>query len=39
MVCIICEVMEFNLVLFISIYRDGFIEEVIGNVYYIDEVK
>ncbi|WP_367386939.1 YolD-like family protein [Bacillus vallismortis] len=35
----ICEAMEFNSVLFISIYRDGFIEEVTGHVHYIDEVK
>lgn len=35
----ICEAMEFNSALVISIYRDGFIEEVTGNVHYIDEVK
>ncbi|MCY9190167.1 YolD-like family protein [Bacillus mojavensis] len=35
----ICEAMEFNSVLVISIYRDGFIEEVTGHVHYIDEVK
>nr|WP_252383433.1 YolD-like family protein [Bacillus subtilis] len=31
--------MEFNSVLVINIYRDGFIEEVTGHVHYIDEVK
>ncbi|AEP90310.1 YolD-like family protein [Bacillus subtilis] len=36
---IICEAMEFNSVLVISIYRDGFIEDVTGHVHYIDEVK
>ncbi|MEC1661067.1 YolD-like family protein [Bacillus mojavensis] len=36
---IICEAMEFNSVLVISVYRDGFIEEVTGHVHYIDEVK
>lgn len=36
---IICEAMEFNSVLVISIYRDGFIDEVTGHVHYIDEVK
>ncbi|MCY8499097.1 YolD-like family protein [Bacillus atrophaeus] len=35
----IYEAMEFNSVLVISIYRDGFIEEVTGYVHYIDEVK
>lgn len=35
----ICEAMEFNSVLVISIYRDGFIEEVTGHVHYINEVK
>lgn len=35
----ICEAMEFNSVLVISVYRDGFIEEVTGHVHYIDEVK
>lgn len=35
----ICEAMEFNSVLVIGIYRDGFIEEVTGHVHYIDEVK
>ncbi|MCY8879926.1 YolD-like family protein [Bacillus spizizenii] len=35
----ICEAMEFNSVLVISIYKDGFIEEVTGHVHYIDEVK
>lgn len=39
MACTICEAMEFNSVLVISIYRDGFIEEVTGHVHYIDEVK
>ncbi|MGG5776818.1 YolD-like family protein [Bacillus subtilis] len=36
---VICEAMEFNSVLVISVYRDGFIEEVTGFVHYIDEVK
>lgn len=36
---VICEAMEFNSVLVISVYRDGFIEEVTGHVHYIDEVK
>ncbi|AGN35810.1 YolD-like family protein [Bacillus paralicheniformis] len=36
---VICEAMEFNSVLIISVYRDGFIEEVTGHVNYIDEVK
>ncbi|MGX9952355.1 YolD-like family protein [Bacillus subtilis] len=36
---VICEAMEFNSVLVIGIYRDGFIEEVTGHVHYIDEVK
>ncbi|WP_339231236.1 YolD-like family protein [Bacillus sp. FSL M8-0071] len=36
---VICEAMEFNSVLVIRVYRDGFIEEVIGHVHYIDEVK
>ncbi|AKL86057.1 YolD [Bacillus atrophaeus UCMB-5137] len=35
----ICEAMEFNSVLVISVYRDGFIEEVTGHVHYINEVK
>ncbi len=35
----ICEAMEFNSVLVISIYRDRFIEEVTGHVHYIDEVN
>ncbi|MDG0765261.1 YolD-like family protein [Bacillus halotolerans] len=35
----ICEAMESNSVLVISVYRDGFIEEVTGHVHYIDEVK
>lgn len=35
----ICEAMEFNSVLVISVYRDGLIEEVTGHVHYIDEVK
>ncbi|MCM3190276.1 YolD-like family protein [Bacillus subtilis] len=35
----ICEAMEFNSVLVIGVYRDGFIEEVTGHVHYIDEVK
>ncbi|MGG3721577.1 YolD-like family protein [Bacillus subtilis] len=35
----ICEAMEFNSVLTISIYRDGFIEDVTGHVHYINEVK
>ncbi|WP_339176289.1 YolD-like family protein [Bacillus sp. PS93] len=35
----ICEAMEFNSVLVISIYREGFIEEVTGHVHYINEVK
>ncbi|MBG9769417.1 YolD-like family protein [Bacillus vallismortis] len=35
----ICEAMEFNSVLVIGMYRDGFIEEVTGHVHYIDEVK
>ncbi|CAI6249898.1 YolD-like family protein [Bacillus sp. SA116] len=39
MACTICEAMEFNSVLVISIYREGFIEEVKGHVHYIDEVK
>ncbi|MBL6010706.1 YolD-like family protein [Bacillus halotolerans] len=36
---VICEAMEFNSVLVIRVYRDGFIEEVTGYVHYIDEVK
>ncbi|MCY8507674.1 YolD-like family protein [Bacillus atrophaeus] len=36
---VICEAMEFNSVLVIRIYRDGFIEEVTGHVHYINEVK
>ncbi|MDK2600282.1 YolD-like family protein [Bacillus stercoris] len=36
---VICEAMEFNSVLVIGVYRDGFIEEVKGHVHYIDEVK
>ncbi|MEC2233981.1 YolD-like family protein [Bacillus subtilis] len=36
---VICEAMEFNSVLVIGVYRDGFIEEVTGHVHYIDEVK
>ncbi|MGN2669719.1 YolD-like family protein [Bacillus subtilis] len=36
---VICEAMEFNSVLVISVYRDGFIEVVTGHVHYIDEVK
>ncbi|AOY06799.1 YolD-like family protein [Bacillus subtilis] len=36
---VICEAMEFNSVLVISVYRDGFIEEITGHVHYIDEVK
>ncbi|UVB76730.1 YolD-like family protein [Bacillus subtilis] len=35
----ICEAMEFNSVLVISICRDGFIEDVTGHLHYIDEVK
>ncbi|QQD83922.1 YolD-like family protein [Bacillus siamensis] len=35
----ICEAMEFNSVLVISIYRDGFIEELTGHAHYINEVK
>ncbi|WP_063336259.1 YolD-like family protein [Bacillus subtilis] len=35
----ICEAMEFNSVLVIGVYRDGFIENVTGHVHYIDEVK
>ncbi|NLS88032.1 YolD-like family protein [Bacillus subtilis] len=35
----ICEAMEFNSTLVISVYRDGFIEEVTGHVHYIDEVR
>ncbi|WP_456280108.1 YolD-like family protein [Bacillus sp. K7] len=35
----ICEAMEFNSALVISIYRDGFIEDVTGHVHYINEVK
>nr|WP_254455691.1 YolD-like family protein [Bacillus velezensis] len=35
----ICEAMEFNSVLVISVYRDGFIEEITGHVHYINEVK
>ncbi|MED1759969.1 YolD-like family protein [Bacillus subtilis] len=35
----ICEAMEFNSALVISIYRDGFIEELTGHVHYIDEIK
>ncbi|MEC0315453.1 YolD-like family protein [Bacillus subtilis] len=35
----ICEAMEFNSALVISVYRDGLIEEVTGHVHYIDEVK
>ncbi|CAI6304341.1 YolD-like family protein [Bacillus subtilis] len=35
----ICEAMEFNSALVISVYRDGFIEEITGHVHYIDEVK
>lgn len=36
---VICEAMEFNSTLIISVYKDGFIEEVTGHVHYIDEVK
>ncbi|WP_339175009.1 YolD-like family protein [Bacillus sp. PS93] len=36
---VICEAMEFNSVLVISVYRDGFIEVVTGHVHYIDEVN
>ncbi|MEC1613183.1 YolD-like family protein [Bacillus mojavensis] len=36
---VICEAMEFNSVLIISVYRDGFFEEVTGHVHYIDAVK
>lgn len=36
---VICEAMEFNSVLVIRVYRDGFIEVVTGHVHYIDEVK
>ncbi|MCY7983336.1 YolD-like family protein [Bacillus inaquosorum] len=36
---VICEAMEFNSVLVIRVYRDGYIEEVTGHVHYIDEVK
>ncbi|WP_440671426.1 YolD-like family protein [Bacillus subtilis] len=36
---VICEAMEFNSVLGIGLYKDGFIEEVTGHVHYIDEVK
>ncbi|MCY8813696.1 YolD-like family protein [Bacillus atrophaeus] len=36
---VICEAMEYNSALVISVYRDGFIEEVTGYVHYIDEVK
>ncbi|ASK24746.1 YolD-like family protein [Bacillus subtilis] len=36
---VIYEAMEFNSVLVIRVYRDGFIEEVTGHVHYIDEVK
>ncbi|MFA3940840.1 YolD-like family protein [Bacillus subtilis] len=39
MACVICEAMEFNSVLVIGLYKDGFIEEVTGHVHYIDEVK
>ncbi|WCL64307.1 YolD-like family protein [Bacillus subtilis] len=39
MALIICEAMEFNSVLIIGVYRDGFTEEVTGHVHYIDEVK
>lgn len=36
---VIYEAMEFNSVLVIRVYRDGFIAEVTGHVHYIDEVK
>ncbi|MCY8932480.1 YolD-like family protein [Bacillus atrophaeus] len=36
---IICEAMEFNSVLVISVFRDGFTEEITGQVHYINEVK
>ncbi|MED4649300.1 YolD-like family protein [Bacillus inaquosorum] len=36
---VICEAMEFNSILVIGVYRDGFIEDVTGHVHYIDEVK
>ncbi|WP_412094111.1 YolD-like family protein [Bacillus atrophaeus] len=35
----ICEAMEFNSALAISVYRDGFIEGSNRTVHYIDEVK
>ncbi|MGG1244036.1 YolD-like family protein [Bacillus cabrialesii] len=35
----ICEAMELNSAVVISVYRDGFIEEVTGHVHYINEVK
>lgn len=35
----ICEAMEFNSVLVIGVYKDGFIEDVTGHVHYINEVK
>ncbi|OBA09096.1 hypothetical protein A9D36_19900 [Bacillus subtilis] len=35
----ICDAMEINSVLVISVYRDGFIEDVTGHVHYINEVK
>lgn len=35
----IYEAIEFNSALVISVYSDGFIEEVTGHVHYINEVK
>ncbi|MFB0578692.1 MULTISPECIES: YolD-like family protein [Bacillus] len=35
----ICEAMEFNSLLVITVYRDGFIEEITGHVHFINEVK
>ncbi|MED2949453.1 YolD-like family protein [Bacillus subtilis] len=36
---VISEAMEFNSQINISYYRNGFIEEVIGHVHYINEIK
>ncbi|MFI8650643.1 YolD-like family protein [Bacillus velezensis] len=35
----ICEAMKFNTALVISVYRDGFIEEITGHVHYIHEIN
>ncbi|PLR91545.1 YolD-like family protein [Bacillus halotolerans] len=36
---VICEAMEFNSILIISVYRDGFFEEVTGHVHYLNEIN